>query len=330
MTRDKSHRTRSVRRRAAGAAVLLAAPLALGVATPAHAVAETRYVAATGNDAVAAIPNDCSQSALPCRTIGHAVDEASSRDTVSIATGTYAESLNVTESLTFVGTGSTMPTITGDAGGDPTMWVDGDGASAPITVSLSDISLSGNTHAGALQVEAATTDLTDSKVSDNAGTGAFVTAGSTMTATGSTINGNLFGFYESGSLTLKNSTVSGSVMDGITVTGESVLITGSVISDSGGYGISQDGGAVSVTGSTISGNGKGGVVVGFNSAQPVTAHITRSTLSGNTVAGAAASPGGKVIITRSTVSGTRASTTGPQPYGGGLLAAGGNVQASEV
>jgi hypothetical protein len=117
-------------------------------------------------------------------------------------------------------------------------------------------------------------------------------------------------------------------MDGVTVTSGSVSMSGSVISASGGYGLSQDGGTVTVARSTISGNETGGVDVGFGSDPPVTAHITGSTLSGNTAVGAEATPGGRVIISRSTVSGTLASTTGLT--GGGLLADGGTMQASEV
>jgi hypothetical protein len=119
--------------------------------------------------------------------------------------------------------------------------------------------------------------------------------------------------------------------DGITIPAGSVKITGSTISDNGGVGIIEDAGTVTVAGSAISGNDEGGVVAGFNSGNPSTAHITGSTLSGNAGGGAVAGLGGTVVISKSTVSGTLAAPmVSGYPYGGGLLATGGKVQASEV
>jgi hypothetical protein len=47
--------------------------------------ATERYVATTGSDS----SNDCSSSSAPCATIGHAIEEASSSDTVVVFDGTY-------------------------------------------------------------------------------------------------------------------------------------------------------------------------------------------------------------------------------------------------
>jgi Right handed beta helix region len=331
MTRDRHDHTRSVRKRATGiAALALAVPLVAGVSAPAHAATETRYVSTAGHDINSGFTNNCSVSVLPCLTIAHAIAQANAGDTISIASGSYAESITITKSLTLVGTGSTLPKITGDGGNDVNVLIDGESAPAPIAVSLRDIIESGSLHSEGIQAQVATVELTDTQANDNNEAGVYVVGGATVTATGSTFNGNGFGFYDSGALTLTDSTVSGNSEDGVTVPGESAKITRSTISGNGGFGVSLDGGPVTISHSTISANDKGGVDVAGSDMITSTVHITTSTLSGNTVAGVEADPHGAAIISKSTVSGTHAAARSIQPYGGGLLAEGGSVQASEV
>jgi hypothetical protein len=55
------------------------------------AQAADRYVAVSGSDT----SNDCTNSVSPCATIDHAVDGASSGDTIKIARGTYHESVTL-------------------------------------------------------------------------------------------------------------------------------------------------------------------------------------------------------------------------------------------
>ena len=50
---------------------------------PFNVGAVDRYVTPTGSD----ISNDCSSPSSPCATIDHAIDEASSGDTVKVAPG---------------------------------------------------------------------------------------------------------------------------------------------------------------------------------------------------------------------------------------------------
>lgn len=57
-----------------------------------------RYVAVTGADT-----GDCSASASPCLTIGYAVAQAATGETVHVGAGTYGELVSVTKSLTFEG-----------------------------------------------------------------------------------------------------------------------------------------------------------------------------------------------------------------------------------
>jgi nitrous oxidase accessory protein NosD len=62
--------------------------------------AANRYVnAATGSDA----GNDCLTQASPCKTIGHAIDQAAASDTVTVAVGTYAGAVTVDKTLTLRG-----------------------------------------------------------------------------------------------------------------------------------------------------------------------------------------------------------------------------------
>jgi parallel beta-helix repeat protein len=61
----------------------------------------TRYVSTSGTDS-----GDCTAS--PCLTIGYAVGQANAGDTVSVASGTYAESVTVTKELSLVGSGATI------------------------------------------------------------------------------------------------------------------------------------------------------------------------------------------------------------------------------
>jgi parallel beta-helix repeat protein len=63
--------------------------------------ASTRYVSPRGTDA-----GTCTSS--PCRTINYAVGQAAAGDMVSVASGTYHESVNVTKRLALVGHDATI------------------------------------------------------------------------------------------------------------------------------------------------------------------------------------------------------------------------------
>lgn len=65
----------------------------------ASAAAGTWYVATSGSDA-----NDCLTPLTPCATIGAALGKASDGDTISVADGTYGESLVISKSVTIAAT----------------------------------------------------------------------------------------------------------------------------------------------------------------------------------------------------------------------------------
>ena len=64
--------------------------------------AVTFFVATTGNDS-----NDCLSSGSACLTINAAISKAINGDTVSVAAGTYAETVSIDKALTLQGVGAT-------------------------------------------------------------------------------------------------------------------------------------------------------------------------------------------------------------------------------
>jgi parallel beta-helix repeat protein len=87
----------------------MAAVVVVAAGSALAASSATRFVSTSGTDA-----GDCTSA--PCRTIGYAVGQANSGDTVSIAAGTYSESVAVTKRLALVGHHATI-----DAAGKSTM-----------------------------------------------------------------------------------------------------------------------------------------------------------------------------------------------------------------
>src|SRR5215469_6127130 len=66
----------------------------------------------SGNNA-----NDCKSPTTACKTIGHAISLAASRDSIVVAAATYTEALTVSLNLTLIGAGPSTTIIDGRASG---------------------------------------------------------------------------------------------------------------------------------------------------------------------------------------------------------------------
>ena len=75
------------------------AAIALVLALPAAAPAETRYVAKGGST------HQLHELGPPCATITHAAGQAANGDTIQIGPGIYTESVPTDKVLTFIGAG---------------------------------------------------------------------------------------------------------------------------------------------------------------------------------------------------------------------------------
>ena len=79
------------------------------VVVPTASAATVRSVSPSGHDTGSCVTS-------PCRTIGYALTQASAGDTISVAAGTYAESVNVTKQVSLVGSNATIDAAGHDNG----------------------------------------------------------------------------------------------------------------------------------------------------------------------------------------------------------------------
>ena len=102
--------------------------VALGVFTT-DAFAETRFVAKGGSDAAG-----CTDAGSPCATIGYAVGQAASGDTIQIGPGFFEESVTANVELAFVGGGG--GSLIGNPGGTTIQAPVGNNAIGPAGLKL--------------------------------------------------------------------------------------------------------------------------------------------------------------------------------------------------
>jgi large repetitive protein len=242
------------------ALLLGTAGITAAMAGPAAASGVTRYVNATGSDA-----GDCTDAGSPCATVGYAVSQSGSGDTIEV-TGTIAGTVTIPDSfgtITITGNESPLnqPAVL-DGGAAGTVVTVGNGAQA--TLDYLTIQNGASTGNGGGVENNGTTYVTNSTLTANSGT-----------------NGG--GIDNNGSLTVGNST-----------------LDGNTASQNGG-GISSEAGTVTVSGSTLADNdadASGGAVslTGAN-------QITESTISGNTAgSGGGIDNSGTLTLIGSTVS----------------------------
>jgi Right handed beta helix region len=289
------------------ALVLATGALALAAAPASAAPARTLYVATTGNDGNEPA-NDCTVKTKPCKTIQHAVDEASAGDTVSIAAGTYAESVVITKAVTVTGATGGTTTVSGDQGGGGAVTFQIGGIDGPgPAVTLEHLNISHNAQAPGVWEHSGQVTISDSAVSDDVEFGVLADTGS-LTVRDSTIDGNNGGglIVSSAKATVSDSTVNDNV--GTDGTPEGLDLA---------FGVAVLGpGSAAVTRSTISGNGLAGVYVfaglveaSAAAAASPSASVTDSTIADSGVFGVANGPGGIATIDNSTISGS---------HGGGI------------
>lgn len=269
-----------------GGVGLALAGSAAGLPAPA-----TRYVA-TGGDDGGEVVNDCLQAAHPCKTVQHAVDEAVDGDTVSIATGTYSQSVAIQKSLTLTGASDGSTTLTGTTG--PTVQIQPAAeAQQPPAVTLEHLGFLNN--ASGPGVAALATDLTisDSAISGNVDTGVLVFVGS-LRLEDSVVDHT--------TVSPKSESV-GLPGTGVLVAFSTAAIERSVLSDNKDAGLTIFGGSTGPVAAAVDGPSVPQAIVS----------VTRSTVSGNQVGGIV-NEGGQLTVDTSTVS---------ENVGGGIVAMGG-------
>jgi Right handed beta helix region len=129
----KSSRSNSSQSNVARSLLVVAVWVLAALLPAPSAFAETLYVSPTGKDLVKFgghyLVNSCSLANHPCRTIRYAVALAQDGDLVSVAGGTYVETIDVSRSITIEGAGALSFGV-----GAQNTWVDGNKQGSVFTI----------------------------------------------------------------------------------------------------------------------------------------------------------------------------------------------------
>lgn len=234
--------------------LFLAVGLAVIVVVPCkdwHVRANDLFVSPFGDDLGGA--NDCTSPDQPCRTIQHAINQASSGDLIELAPGTYTENVTVSQNVTIQGDFLSGATVNGNNTG-PVFVIN-----SMITATLSNLTIT-NGNAGSASNEG----------------GGIQNNGGTLTVTGCTINGNTAG---------SSSPAGGGIFNGTssTLTVINSTIQGNTAIGGDGGGVANQASATFVN-ATISGNGAnaGG---GIANTVTGTLNLTNTIIAGSTGGG---------------------------------------------
>ena len=314
---------------------------------PNAVLAATRSVAPGGTD-----NNNCISS--PCRTIGYAIGQATSGDTLTVAAGTYTEhDITISKNLTITGAGAATTILdAAQAGRGITI--------ASVAVTISGLTIKNGSaplQNGGGILNTGQLILNNDVVQNNTvkelfnlatfqeangfGGGIYSAANSILTLVGTTVSGNQAGdgtdggsgggIYNKGTLTIQ----SGSAITGNTAT---CLTFRSGCHDGGVDGGIGDGGGifnvgntatVSVSNSAISGNtagNRGGAVAGGTAVnQGGTITLDHATMASNHAGGCAVDLEAPLTMTNSAITGTMGTLDGSgHVIGGCALQAFGN------
>jgi hypothetical protein len=236
-------------------------PTALLLTQASAALASTTWYVngLTGSDS-----NPCLASQAPCKTIGHAISNSASGDSIRVASATYAEHITIASSLNLIGSGASTTII----GGGPVMV-----STVGSVVSISNVTIrGGGAESGGGVFNRAILTINNSTVSGNRvfHTGGGIANFGTLTINNSTVSGNI---AECEIFVCNGGGAGGGIYNGIggTLTINNSTITGNMARSrfpTAGGGISNEG-ILTISNSTISGNSAriGGGIVGVATLQ---------------------------------------------------------------
>ena len=245
----------------------------------------TLHVATDGTDT----GNSGCSTADPCATLAHAVSEALAGDTISLGAGTFRSGeVTVDSPLTIEGRGTSTVVAPPAAGPDPTELLLLNSADTVKDLTVAQPAPSPSHPSTDTDIFVGGGPITLESVTVTGATYGIARSAGDLSVERSTLRGSSVGLYTfgSGSTTLKQSTISGALGDGVLSDGpdlsvQDTTITGTIGSAANdqGFGIVSEA-PLSVLDSTIAGNQGGGVLSTDSGSEPIE-EVVDSTIGPN-------------------------------------------------